>query len=204
MTTMAEKKFFDIQNINPVDGTNAPTQFADTNWYFISFVNAIAQGFDASTRVGNKIFVRYVQVTISFVSDSDLCINGNWIRYVVVHNKDTNGTLVTGADLFSPSFAQYSNTALRNYTTMNKYRILLDRQFAITTMAYSGTTNVTNPCGVTQHYIPVNKQIDFRTSGTNPLSAANLISNDIDIGFCAAVKDCCSAKVSLRVVYNDM
>lgn len=174
-----------------------------TSWYFGSVLNNIPQGTARNQRIGNRIFAKYLLLTLRFRA-TDNITPGAFCRYVVLLNKDTNRTIASGSDVFSQSCVPDSGGinaySLRNHDTLKKYSVLLDKQHLITQWNTGGPTG---PCMTVQHYVPINKHIQYTGTGIGNDSAGNLLTTDVNIGLAASAGSCCEVLVGWRLVFTD-
>lgn len=206
--SVAEEKFVDFSRLNPITGTVVGTKMGFETWYFMSLINAVPQGNTESQRIGNKIYVKYIDVSVFWFTDGTVDLpNGATIRMVVVRNKDTNATIVTETDLFSatdPNTGGTDTRALRNFKTMSKYTMLKDVCHDIQQNTDGvNPLNTYTPSGCTQFRIPVSKRITYITIASDVKLASALLSDDYDIGFCTDTNNNIQVGVSWRVVFTD-
>lgn len=214
--SIAEKKYADFALV-PGDPVRHTASF-DTNIVGISayavpanvrpmsVLNRIANGVETGQRIGNNIFVEYIQLTIYIAIKPNptevMMTNGCLCRYGLYWDRASGGAATPGIGLFSNDFGGSENgtTKLRDVYTLGKYKTLLDKQFR---MAYF-TSNNTSGTSVIQHYIPIKRQINYR--GPAALSAeqvANMIKNDVFFTICASSAAMCYASIGVRVCYRD-
>lgn len=209
--SMLEKKYADNAAFNLEDGgSTLTTPISTTAYRFYSLVNNIRLGTGVNQRIGNKIFVRYLHLTFGFKTDGDNVLNGSTCRYGVIWNKQANGTLATGADVFSGGAYESTPefTSLKNFNTMKKYKTLLDRAHLIIPATRSGDgTGAAHfnfvGQGVIQHYIPINKWVQYSADAAGLASSANLVSNDFLVYIAASNANCCIATLFARICFND-
>jgi len=172
----------------------------DLSWHAISLLNPIAIGNTASTRVGNNIYVRYIQVSISFVGDAVANANGMTCRYMALKTHANGAAVPAAAQLYNIGpLGTVAFQSLRNWDTNNRYRTVFDRQHHVTNT--TTTTNTSN--GVVQCFIPVYQKIQY-TGATVDCSGSNLMTNDVLLAMCSSVTNCCTISISWRVIFNDM
>lgn len=106
-----EKKFFDSVQI-----TDASTTATILN------LNNMAAGDTAITRDGNKIICRSIQLRGTFQNES-LAVN-NVVRYMVIHDKNSNGTAPTLAQVFEGTPAVQGMKSISN---ASRFTTLLDK-----------------------------------------------------------------------------
>jgi len=215
--TIPEQRCFEISrwNISAADNYATPANptaddatKAGVAFKMLSLVNPIQVGTGNGQRIGYEIFVRYIQITLDFKVDGDQMLNAHVMRYGVMLNLDSDNALPAAATIF----ANGANTAgvpaydsLRNFYSRQKFRTLLDKQWKCVATGVNGTTGAalaTTGSSVITHYIPINKKVRY-TAANNDLSGTNINMNNIMFYSCASVADCCTAKMYLKVVYND-
>lgn len=106
-----EKKFFDTS-----DATDVTTTATIVN------LNNVGAGDTALLRDGNKILCKTVQIraklTLEAATANSVC------RYLVVHDKNANGTAPTAAQVFEGT---PSVTAMKNIANASRFVTLLDK-----------------------------------------------------------------------------
>lgn len=187
--------------------TNGATELTANTWEFLSMVSAIAQGVESNMRIGNRIFVKYIDIVLYFEQDGSPRQNGHSVRYVVVHNKDTAGTIVTGAALFNSGGAESTTSqydALKLWAKRMQFSLLVDKQHTTFTTTQAAGVGTHTPNGIIQFRVPINKQVNYSTVQASTLVSTNLVNNDFNIGVCSQGDACCTPRVSWRVVFADM
>jgi hypothetical protein len=106
-----EKKFFDSVTV-----TDASTTASVLN------LNNMGAGDTAVLRDGNKIICQSVQLRGSFENES--LAQNNTIRYMVVHDKNSNGTAPTAAQVFEGTPAVQGMKSISN---ASRFTTLLDK-----------------------------------------------------------------------------
>jgi len=213
---IAEKKYFEgyftpgshtYTGTAPGDLNNANT-VVPVNWNDsqCSLLNLIPFGTGQGERIGNMIFVRYIQLVILIVVDvADEPLIGGQCRYMVIHDKNHGG------NNYPQPIMQYQSTAgtdkfvtwasLKNRDQLARFKTLLDVQHL------THQTSATTVSGSRQivHYIPVNRRIRFTTeqAGTNLQTASNLPMDDIVFQMASNSANCCRCIVYSRVCFTD-
>lgn len=212
--TIPEKKYYIVSNWNPAnagnyatpaDPTTASATKMDAAFHLFSFLNGIPQGVLGNQRIGNDIYVRYVQIGVYFEQDGDHLMNAHTMRYGVLMDNDAAQQMPTAVNVFGTGAqGTVAFDAFRNTVTLRKYRTLLDRQHK-TVQTVGGATaaeRATTGNAVIQHYIPVNKRFHMGNATTDMLGG-NMINQQLLFYICSSVADCCTAKVIFRVCFND-
>lgn len=108
---VAEKKFNDSSSVTDVTTTATVVN-----------LNTMAAGDTALLRDGNKILSKTVQIRATLQLES-LAAN-SIIRYLVVHDKNSNGVAPTAAQIFEGTPAVYS---MKNIGNGSRFTTLLDK-----------------------------------------------------------------------------
>lgn len=114
----SEKKYNDTSSV--ADVTTTAT---------IVSLNSVAAGDTALLRDGNKILCVSIQIRATLVLES-LAAN-SIIRYLIVHDKNSNGTAPTAAQVFEGTPAVYSMKSVANasrFTTLLDKVVVLNNQ----------------------------------------------------------------------------
>lgn len=107
----AEKKFFDTS-----DTTDATTTATVVN------LNNVGAGDTALLRDGNKILCKSIQIRGKLTLEAATA--NSVVRYMVVHDKNANGTAPTAAQVFEGTPAV---TGMKNISNASRFTTLLDR-----------------------------------------------------------------------------
>lgn len=211
---LAETKYKEIGPLNPDAVPNWITQAAanpanalGASWHRLSLLNEIANGTGVDQRIGNRIFVKYVQMYIVMsvnaspwtgtcrylVLEDKMCstaladISGNYLMAGnVPHIKD----LTTNPSIYAP----------KNTQQFKRWNTLLDRQHNMT--ATFSTGEPVQP--VMQHYIPIGKSFQFLTGGAANLTTnAQLPENALNFYMAANDAGCCQVSIFFRVAFKD-
>lgn len=188
ITLLAEKKHYTFS----LAGSTSTTGVWQIQTCF--FQGGPAQGVAVNQRVGNKIYLsridfRVVVEPTIVAGDS----NGANCRFIVYHNKECNGSVITYGDLFETN----EMNAFRNMDRIAKVNIMYDglHQMAIV----SGTVN-TNPTKFINFSVFPKKRIDF-IGNTNLIN--DILKDDYGFGFCSDGAACCKVSCEARLVYTD-
>lgn len=194
---MNEKKFYN----SPVgSNTNTPA-----TWTLASFFPLIQQGTTANNRIGNKIFVKGVWITMLCQGGTTM-LNGTAsgtagvnTRFIVYHNKEALGTQIAATTIFD----QDSISSLRNNTKSSQVSLKKDftRTVVVTGVKSTGESVATGPSIQEIFYIPINKRIDY--SG-NTGTIADILKDDYGYGMCCSAANLNSCAVTFKVLYTDM
>lgn len=206
--SVAEKKYHEYI-ANPETNADDFNALTNTGWFSLSCLNGIGVGTAQNQRVGRKIYVRYILLSFYFAQDGspDNLTNGATCRYAVVHDRGCNGTTPGAASVFSNDVSQLAGTAsfasMRNYDGMNRFRMLLDRQHAVTQFDSTAARATFSALRVIQHYVPVFRTIQYTGGATSNNGATSLLKDDIRAWVSPSTANCCIVRVACRTVFND-
>lgn len=169
-----------------------------------SLINTMPNGFGQGQRIGNKIFVEYVQLSFIYhflpPENPTMSVNGCLARYGVYIDKKAGGQATPGNGLLSilPG-VYYPQASMRAYQTLGRYKTLLDRQTRISYPAAQGGSGIP----AIQHYIPIKRTFNLTSAGSNNRVTANMIENDLIMNWNCSHPDACYAFCLVRVCYRD-
>lgn len=198
VNTIAEEKYYAINGL--LNANSAVT------WQFASALQGLVQGTTQTTRLGNRIYVKRLELSVTLGANVGMGLNGSICRFVVYHNRNTGGTgsalsglLITYDQLFD------TNTfdALRAINQKGRATILKDGVYPMmATSSNAGTTVVTTSGPVNFRVrIPINKTIVYNG---NAGTIADLITDDYGVGFCSDDAACCQIYIRSKVIFTDM
>lgn len=104
----------------------------------------MAQGLTASTRVGQSITVRSVQLSLSFNTEQFIgVVNSAIIRVVLVLDTQANGAVANETDIFANASDVNS---LRTIGEVHRFKILMDRKLVANApgLAWNGSAEVSS------------------------------------------------------------
>lgn len=225
VTNMAEAKFVDVRFANPVQIGAGSSSLS------FSLTNGILQGTtsDASTRVGNRIFIKGIWVSLKIIpSQASLGMvdakRPQFCRVMIVKNTEGAAGLVNIFELFTANGSSATQaswcSAFRNSLFYKKYQVLADRVHQMSPGASVGSEVMNGPGGIATFYIPIQKQFNFRastpTGGMFQYNSAdvfaaswhevnNVLGDDYQCLMTADNNDssCCSITMSWKVLFND-
>lgn len=195
ITNYAEKKFKDL---SLSDNT------ITANWEFIgSLFDLITQGTDANSRIGNKIFVTKITVTICVRGQATMAVDGNAVRVVLFKDSATNGRPVTFNDLWSAD----SLVSVRNGIYSNNISILKDTIKPLHVTALPSTSGTTAAAGAyysnpqfIKWVIYPKMLVDYDSSTTG---IAALLKNNIGIGYCGLASTAAYLSGYTKIEFTD-
>lgn len=220
---IAEKKYFEYQlrgGTNPLsfvitDPVAKPIRsvagfVVNTTPTPRSLINMIGQGLSSADRIGNKIFVEYIQLSIfvemdtalgAGVPEGTMRLNGCTMRYGVYYDKQAGGTnapltrLYTGVGGGGWSYGDF-----RDNDTLGKYKTLRDKQVRI---AYTDTGAAGSGIPAIQEYIPIKREFTLTQQGVDASSTVNMVRNDVGFVLSCNHDANCYAWVAVRVCFRD-
>lgn len=109
-----------------------------TSAYIVSLLEGISLGSGEHQRVGNRIFLKSLDLALK-IQIAAGTEEANYVRAVVVMDKQSNGTTPSWTDVFDDS----TPLSFRNLHNTNRFVILKDWRFPLqhTGGAYTGTTD---------------------------------------------------------------
>ena len=115
-------------------------RLASAEWKFIEFketqqdmiqagikheLTNIANGNNASSRVGNKI--RLVMYEFSAFIQTNVLVNATFIRIQLIKDKNTNGAIFTTADLLTNTAAGDNIASTYNEANLKRFTVLINK-----------------------------------------------------------------------------
>lgn len=193
VNSMVEKKYLNTNY--------TPAPAAARAWTFNSALIGITPGNTASTRIGNKIRVTAIHFTVMIeplLAGSTTITNGGCVcRFIIYHNKQTNGTLVTGDQMFVTD----TLLANRNVDYLSKLSVLKDVTYPMYISAADSTgTRATGPPIVFKCSIYPNKVIDYVA---NTAAISSIMKDDYGFGFSSDSDTACQLNLNVQTVYTD-
>lgn len=200
--------------------------------YQYSIVNPIPVGNTDRSRVGSRIFVKYVLMTWFFnmtpasAPTTNGAVYGMNCRYGMVLDKRADQTATynagppvstrelwdTGNGGLFPAGATaqadvpYQIAAFKSINNMNRFKFMLDRQHRVVynNLAATVAGSATSGTGIVQHFIPVFKTIDYNfTAGTDLLGGA-VQKNDLMVYAVPSDSNCCKVSCAIRIAFTDV
>lgn len=202
-------------------GINTTTAFLTDDWNSqVSLLCTLQQGNSVSTRMGNRINVKYVQISNYFLMNNnptgagtDLGATqfGMFCRYMMLLDKQPGGTTLPRAnmDTFAGAGAIVGSTvmAFRQFNLLRRFKVLLDAQHQRhLTGNIQAIGNVPTTGGIVlQHYVKINRQFTFTSTGsaTDMSAADNMQDGDILYQCAPSVAACCLNVVMVRICFTD-
>jgi len=212
ITNLPEKKWVDYGYSGIELGAGA-----GANEFKFSLLNGILIGTtaDANSRIGNKIRVRGIYLSIHVYGQADMGLHGANCRFEVIHNKEGNVALTTQAVVHSTTAV----ATTRNSLYLDKIKVLFDRIHTLSALSgTAGSSALVGPSGCFNVYIPINKDIHYQASATTAgvtsiggvnianvsLNVGNLLKDDLHLMFYADQATCCTFDFVAKVIFQDM
>lgn len=229
--SIAEKKYWQFC-FNPNEAllsaglSSLGTNQMALNWFGnqVTLLGNMPQGPAEGQRIGNRIFVKYIQLQIFFEMlpdatgagiDGDTSLYGMFCRYMVLLDKQPGGTPIPRINMDTSFGGGGANvpaatvSAFRDFNVLRRFKVLLDKQHqrCVTaaawknTIAGGGTDTAPKLVGtmsgtiVLQHYIPVNKQFTYTAVGSaTDMKAAGAVMQDGDLIYQSCPSDSACCK----------
>lgn len=210
ITNYEEKKFF-VNNFT-YDNTQNPVvgQLVTNTWTCHSLLTSrddstgITQGIGASQRVGNRIRLQGIRLTvrISPVPGASQANNaGSLCRMVIWHDKQCNSAATAPTLIFTNNTADLAISA--NYNPVYEHRITKHQDFAhamVSTGVDSANQMTMGPTGQYVIEIPARTVIEFTGSADGQ---AALAQDNWGIAYCGDGANCCHIQAEALVRYVD-
>jgi len=177
------------------------TTNVQATWTFTSIIAgcAIIQGLTKSTRVGERIRLTKIELVLSIVPSATAAsmADGSCCRLIIYHNKQANGSVPTGAQMFNND----QEHGTRNITFANRLSILKDITHSmVVTGQAAGVPQTAGPkLLTTMNFYPKTK-ITFGGAGG---AIGDILKDDYGIGFCTDNNNCCIVTCHAQVHYTD-
>lgn len=127
--------FATVGYVNKVMNKSLELKYKDTtlghtldNGAFLYTLNSLSQGTTGSTRVGQKILMRTLQMSARVVNTAAA---DQTVRVAIVLDRQNNGAAPTGATLYSQIYAAATDQALRNIGNMSRFKVLYDMKMNV-------------------------------------------------------------------------
>lgn len=216
--SISEKKYYeyilhgDGGTVLPIT-TEIPDDIRDNLLYHCAtfaapqgLIHHIPKGYEQGQRIGDKIFVEYIQftITVQFANPAAASSMGNTgciMRYGVYLDRAHSQAVTPAPDLFTNfGGALHGSGAMRSIATLGRYKTLRDKQIRV---AYNSLDTATG-IPVLQEYIPIKRE--FRFKGSNPassLDSSNMPMANLAFNAMCNHTDSCYYWLAVRVCYRD-
>lgn len=182
--TNVEKKFVDTATTTDV-----------TTTAFIGAMNIMAQGTSASTRIGQRILCKSIELRGIFERENPATTTTEDFRIMVLYDRQANGALPAATDILVTA----APTAFRNMGSTERFYCLLDEHIDISTPEGGRAT-------LPYHkFIKINLPTVFNASNAGTI--ADITSGSLIlfyVGNNAAGADDINCLMNMRVRYTDM
>lgn len=189
--------------------------------YQWSLLNALGVGNTDRTRIGSRIFVKYVLITYYFqMSVATPGINegayGMNCRYGLVLDRRADQSDTTTRELWDSgnggvygsanTIPFYYIAAFKSINNMNRFKFLLDRQHRVIYNNNSGTnsTSATTGTGIVQHFVPIFKTFDYNYTAGSDMKGGVMQKNDILAYAVPSASNCCIVNATFRIAFTDV
>lgn len=233
--SISEKKYWDYL-FNVTTGVNQATWAAmsttnlSNDWANqVSLLATMPQGNAEGQRIGNRIHVKYIQMSMFFRMDpnagstgvgNNAKLQGMFCRYMLLLDKQPGGTALPrtvmstgpGVPVAGLNVIGGATSWFKEFNMLRRFKTLLDAQHqrGITSRITGDDTTATQPTmtgtKVIQHYIKIGRTFTFTGVGsaTDMKTAGSVMQDgDLLLQVCPSEAACCACFVSLRVCYTD-
>lgn len=160
---------------------------------------SIIQGTTANTRIGQKIYLRTINIVIAVNPQVVGAVtSGCVMRYGFYHNKECNGVQVTYAQLFNGT----GLTACRNLNYSPKVTVLKDLQASavVTGTDSTGVVKAVGPQQILKMSVHPKKLINYSSATA---TIADILKDDYGLFMACSVTGAMTMSFSVQLVYND-
>lgn len=204
MTGLVRRTIMNVAETKQFVFNCVATANATSTWQFASFLgdtptNGISQGNNLSNRMGDKIRLRHIRITIYITGVVGTAAStGTTCRFIVYHNKRCAGALppagymnTTGAAILAVPDEIYKTKVTR----------LKDFYHVMTPTVFGASVTAIGPPLVKEINIYPKTVVSYSsTSGKLP----EIIDNDYGIGYVSDGTNCCTINVTAQVFYSDL
>lgn len=165
-----------------------------------SLLNSIGVGTSVSTRIGNKIYVKYIRMQVQAYGKPPVGSSGMNIRVVVAKAIGINNGTADQSQLIIPFTSSLESvTGQRNPLYLGKWQVYQDKLFPIMPV----TTTLCGPFYNQDWFIPINEQFVFTgTPGATTTSSA-MTEKDLIVFVMFSDANCCDVKYKVTVAFKD-
>jgi len=172
--------------------------FSSAAWAFGTLL-ACQQGTSATQRLGNKIFLKFIEIRGSMVCKTGIASSqlGILCRFIVYHNKQANGALPTGANGVFDADNINSN---RYLPLLSRYAVLKDMSHSFPVYNNSGDTITASQLMQFHVVIPCYKVIHYQS---NAGTVSDLATDDFGVGLITNLNASCSYSLTCKATFSD-
>lgn len=188
-----------VRSVAEVKWKNYDSNFtpATVNWQINSFLPTIVQGTDSNTRIGDKIFLKQINIAFTMKPVATLPLSGSQCRFILYHNKQCNGVQVAATTIFA---ANGSIDSPRNIPKKHQVSLLRDQIHQMIVTASTGATNATGPTRTMRFVIYPKKRIEY-TGASGAI--ADILKDDYGYGFMCSDLLACEVDIHFQVLFTD-
>lgn len=161
----------------------------------------LSQGTSASTRIGNKIYLHSITVTMNIFGTAAAAgaALGCAMRWGIYHNKECNGVQLTWAQIFNDAQA-FAN---RSIPYKPKVTLLKDRVDSIVVTGTDSTGAVKTVGPNTLHKCAVYpKKVISYSSGTSTI--ADILKDDYGLYMICQASSTMNMNFAVQIIYSDL
>lgn len=204
-----KKRILQMQELKWFYLENALNQNSAATWTIGSFqLYGIAQGSANSQRIGTKIFLETIELSIEIKPGAVAAQqNGTCCRFIVWHQIRSNGADPVATDIFDKG--TFAAPVVPDYKRMKsldfyprRVRIIYDKLHTMvaTTNSTTNTVQAAAPMWMGIVKIKVNKWINYGGVTNTP---ADILNHNYGLGICSDGAACCTVKCNARLRYRD-
>jgi hypothetical protein len=129
------------------------------------YVSSIPQGSDNGNRIGNKIFLKHIEVRMAAQLDASATAGGRfYVRYLLIMDRLNSGSAPSYATVMQSPTGNELESDYANITQRHRFKILYDHTMPL---------SVAGPaCSMHVVTVPVNKTITYVGTDANASSAS--------------------------------
>lgn len=212
---IAETKYYETGVVTPDITSNGlwsaqsgdAAHLSQNVWARLDLLNGILVGNTNSTRVGNRIMVKYVQVYLAIGQGDATDLESGTCRFLLIRDKGTQGSLIDMRNsYFSTNGPMLSGQTMpinapKNSDTLRRYSTLLDRQHSV--QMYGSTAGSKTATPVMTFYIPVNRVFTYKAGSSGWNSSDCMVEETLQFALGADMAGCCNISAYFRVAYKD-
>lgn len=205
MINMQEKKFYDFNVISiPCGAGMAQSLLYGTSALWGGTASPtphnIAQGTSANTRIGNKIFIHSIEVTMNLTPQVNAGMTqGCLMRVGMYHNKECNGVQITFGQIFQDATLPFS---CRNQAYRPKVTVLKDIQqnAVVTGVDSTGVVKAVGPNTISRFKIFPKKLINYSAATA---TIADILKDDYGVFMICNNTSVMAMSLTCQIVFSD-
>lgn len=176
----------------------------NATWSFQSCLAGLVQGTNAFSRVGNKIWIKNIELCIDLFNNAATAaaVDGSTCRFVLFRFKDPRGALPNMTGTGPQIFDVNSLISGRNVTNLGSFAMKFDINHQMVILDQAGATPSSGPRLTKIFKIPIESNVNF---GGNAGTISDLNETDFVAGVCADGAACCRlGTFYIKVWFKDL